>query len=275
MKKIFYYIAVSVFFIGCEEYMDITIDGNKEKKLVVEGLITTDTTAHKIVLSRSDDFFNKAEKLMETGAEVTITDGSGIFLLHETSPGIYLTDSDFYGEIGKTYTLNIKLSDTTEYTATETIYPLPEIDSILLRYDTTYQDGIDVLYYGNETAGLGDCYLWSLYVNNVLNTDTLFENVFTDDQFVDGKYINDFELFYIPSDELPTEKDTLNFKVEMYSISDKYYDYIVGLMLETAWKGSPWDGPASNSIGNISNGALGYFGASAVKRAENEIILER
>jgi len=57
----------------------------------------------------------------------------------------------------------------------------------------------------------------------------------------------------------------------MFSISGDYYDYLVGLMLETVWKGSPWDGPPANAASNISNGALGYFRASDRKTATTRI----
>lgn len=271
MKKTIYTIILSALFFGCEEYMDFKVDSDSSKKLVVEGMISTDTTAHKVILSRSDDFFIKKPQQMETGAIVSISEGLNNYLLHEISPGVYVTDSTVYGEIGKTYTLNIKLTDTTEYSATETIVALPEIDSITV-HDTmnVYIDGFILFYYGYEKPGIGDYYMWSLGLNNELYTDSIIENVFTDDQMADGQYIKDFPLFYIPSSDIT--RDTIDFELTMYSISGVYYDYLTGLLLETVWKGSPWDGPPANAIGNISNEAFGYFKACDVKRKTERVI---
>ena len=113
MRKIFLFIlSLSVFILsGCEEIMDLQFEGSGLKTLVVEGKITTDTTAHQVMLSWTGDFFNKPPQDMVTGAILTLSDGEKTFNLSETQPGIYSTDPDIYGEPGKTYTLNIRLSD--------------------------------------------------------------------------------------------------------------------------------------------------------------------
>jgi hypothetical protein len=60
--------------------------------------------------------------------------------------------------------------------------------------------------------------------------------------------------------------DTSMVTLEMHSVTTGYYDFMTAMMLETVWKGSPWDGPPANVAGNVSNGAKGYFRASDVKR---------
>ncbi len=54
----------------------------------------------------------------------------------------------------------------------------------------------------------------------------------------------------------------------MYSISKAYYEFLSALMVETIWRGSPWDGPPANIPGNVSNGGNGFFRASDVKRKD-------
>lgn len=277
MKNIIILLLALILFTSCEEYMDIEIEGSGEKKLVVEGLITTDTASHTVMLSWSGDFFEKGEHLMETGANVTITDGDEIFILNETEPGIYKTESTVFGMVGKTYTLNIRLRNDSVFTASEKIVALPEIDSIVPVYkkgfdQTTGQliNGYYINYFGYEPEGLGHCYLWNLYLDNRLYNDSLHKSVFTTDDFVDGNYIKDFEIFFISEDKL--DNDTTYVVVEMHSISKEYNDFLVSLLLETVWKGSPWDGPPANAVPNISNGALGYFRASDRKTANTQII---
>ena len=176
--------------------------------------------------------------------------------------------------------MDIKLTDTTEYQAQETIKPLPVIDSIGVRPNSGYgnnssglEKGYEVLYYGPEPPEEGQHYLWTLYLNDSLYTDRYFEMVFTDDEFVNGNYIKGIPLFFIPEDDIPT--DTFDVKIAMYSISKGFYDFLIGYMLETSWRGSPWDGPSANTAGNISNGAWGYFKACEVKYAVKRYIREK
>lgn len=262
---------------GCEEYMDVQFDNDSASKLVVEGSITTDTISHTIILSRSGDFFEKGEQKMETGANITVTDGDTAFIFSETEPGIYQSEPTVFGIAGKTYTMNITLNNGQVYSASEIIAELPEIDSVVAIPNTGFDQntgqrtqGYYINYYGPEPEGLGDYYSWNLYIDGKLDSDSLQEKVFTDDEFVDGNYIKDFEIFFIKESDLPS--DTTEILIEMLSISATYYDYLIGLMLETVWKGSPWDGPPANAVSNISNGALGYFRASDRKTATTKII---
>jgi hypothetical protein len=278
VKSIFYTVLPGIILMtGCEEYMDIKYNNEDNKRLVVEGAITTEMTSHSIVLSRSGDFFEKGPRVMETGANVTISDGSTVFPLNESDSGVYVTDYDIQGQIGHTYTLHVELADGSTYTASETITKLPEIDSILFKPGKGFnpvtgaiEEGYYVMYYGPEPKGPGDHYLWSLYLDDTLYTDTLYENVFSDDEFVDGNYIKDFELFFIRGNDITG--DIADVELVMYSISREYYEYLVGLLLETVWKGSPWDGPPANSVSNISNGALGYFRASDRKTKSAKLV---
>jgi hypothetical protein len=267
-------------FSGCEEYLDTAIEDNQETKLVVEGCITTDTTSHSVVLSRSGDFFEKGPKKMVSDAIVTVSEGEVVHMLKETEPGIYRTEPDVYGIIGKTYNLNILLDNDSVYTASEKIVELPEIDSIVAVYKAGFNQntgkrvyGYYINYYGFETEGLGNYYLWNLYIDNQLYSDSIQKQVFTSDDFVDGNYIKDFEMFFIAETNLPS--DTVEIKIEMFSITKEYYDFLVGLLLETVWKGSPWDGPPANAVSNLSNSALGYFRASDKKTATTKIIKQQ
>jgi hypothetical protein len=253
--------------ISCEEIMDVSFSGDSSKNLVVQGSITTDTIAHLVTLSLTGDFFNKPDQEMVSGAEVTISDGDTTFLLAEAEPGKYLTEPDVHGEVGKTYTLDIRLSDGRRFSASDMLRSCGDIDSIRqsANYNTyMFGYGYDVLFYGQEPPQPGDNYLYLLYINNVLYSDTLSEVVFANDEFVNGNYVGDFNVYRIKEADLQT--DTSMVTLEMYSITTEYYDYLNAMMLETVWKGSPWDGPPANVNGNLNNGARGYFRASEVKR---------
>ena len=247
--------------------MDVKFTGDSTRNLVVEGAITTDTMTHRVVLSYTGDFFEKPAEEMATGAEVSITDGEYTFILQEKSPGEYYTDVGVFGEVGKSYTLNIKLTDGRQYTASDSLRACTEFDSIRqsANYNTYLEGyGYDVMFYGKEPEPAGDYYMYLLYINDVLYTDTVTELTFAGDEFINGNYIRDFPVYRI------READIIGIiskvSLEMYSITRQYYEFMSALMVETVWRGSPWDGPPANVPGNVSNGAQGFFRASDVKR---------
>jgi len=231
-NKLIFILSGILILAACEEYMDVQFDNDSGSKLVVEGAITTDTTAHTIILSRSGDFFDKGDQMMESGAEITISDGDNVISYAEVEPGIYQTEPTVFGLIGKNYTMNITLDNGQVYSATETIAELPEIDSIIAISKAGFDQnsgqitqGYYINYYGFEPKGLGNFYLWNLYMNGKLESDSIQEKVFTDDEFVDGNYIKDFEIFFIKESDLPS--DTVEIEIEMFSISREYYDYMI------------------------------------------------
>lgn len=266
-RIIIYLVTLWALLSGCEEKMDIEFDDAITQKLVVEGSISTDTTAHQVMLSWTTSFFSLEEKDMVSGASVQISDNEGnVFPLIENEPGIYTTSPDVYGEVGRTYTLSIQLADGSQYTATDEIYTAaPPIDS--LRHSNNYNHfdpsmdffgyGYDVIFYGPEPAGIGDYYMWNMYINDTLANDTIYESIFTDDVFVDGNYIKDFTLGFIPEGDI--HGDSAKLTIETKLITKQYYDFLIGLMLETVWRGSPWDGPPANVPTNIKPEGFGFF----------------
>jgi hypothetical protein len=276
MKRTLLYIFIaSTFLQACEEPMDVKFNETGTKKLIVEGSITTDTMSHMILLSWSSDFFSNDPQQMVKNADLRITDGVKSFKLNETIPGVYLTEPSVYGETDKTYTLKIKLEDGREYTASDRLNSLPEVDSVIVRDTVLYQgpdkgnvSGYAIMYYGFEKPSPGDFYLWNLYINDSIFNKYYWNSTFTDDKFVNGSYIHDFMVYFIQNSDLT--KDTNSLVLESLSISKNYYNFLTDSNQETVWRGSPWDAPPANITSNIENGA-GFFKASAIKR--NKMVL--
>jgi len=276
MKRIPFYIFIAAALLqACEEPMDVTFNETGTKKIVVEGSITTDTLSHLIILSWSSDFFSSDSQQMVRNADLRITDGEKSFKLNETMPGVYLTEPSVYGEIDKTYTLRIKLEDGREYSASDRINSLPEVDSVTVRDTILYQgpdkgnvSGYAIMYFGPEKPSPGDFYFWNLYINDTIFNKYYWNSTFTDDKFVNGSYIHDFMVYFIQNSDLM--KDTNSLVLETLSISKNYYNFLMDSNQETVWRGSPWDAPPANINSNIENGA-GFFKATAVKR--NKIVL--
>ena len=263
-------IAVLIFtitilsFSACKEKIDIKL---KETyvRLVIEGEITNETKRHTIKITQTSNYFSNEAQPLVSGAIVTLNDGVNSAILTETSPGIYQTDSNYTGVIGKLYTLNVKYENE-EFTASSLLKNVAEVDSVTFGYDPFFPAKRTVNLWAQEPATYGDYYLWLYYVNGVLTSDTLKEWAFSDDLMVNGNYISGFPVYTIDAE--PGDTITL----EMKSITKDYYDFIYAVFFEVYGAGSPFSGPPANVKGNVINlthkekEVMGYFIASAVSR---------
>jgi len=156
--------------ISCEQSVDINCQTN-DRRLVVSGDFTNDTTVQSIRLYRSGSVTTGRPQTPVSGAKVSITDGIVTFTYLENpgSPGLYQTPTACFGIGGHTYTLSISNVDIDgdgsdeEYTA-QTMMPVPvRFDSLVsfygvngdnipgtvtnLGYYTTFYGGPDYLYH--------------------------------------------------------------------------------------------------------------------------------
>ncbi|MEI7594745.1 MAG: DUF4249 domain-containing protein [Bacteroidota bacterium] len=276
-----YYINICLFliaifvFTSCEERIDIKLK-DSDKRIVVEGSITTETKAHKVIITESSSYFYNQVAPVVSGATVTISDNLGnVFPLTEipSNSGIYYTDANVKGIAGRTYTLKItnvdidKNGKTEEYTASDLLKPVLTLDTISfelidsIKYPPIYA----INGWGQEPSTTGDYYVWKYYKNGILESDTLDELAFSDDNMVNGNYLPGFTIF--AGAALPGDTIT----VETISATKGYFDFIISFMIETRWNQGGIGGPPANVKTNISNGGLGWFNASDVTIAKGVV----
>ncbi len=270
MKKtlIFNMLLAVVMLSSCTKEIEYTLDEG-QSRIVIDGTITNEKKAHKVRITRTSNYLSKAANAPVSGALVSISDGSNFFTLKEIidGSGEYFTDSDVQGEEGKTYTLTVKVDDT-EYTSTTYMNKVVTLDSIYvfqLLQKVPFKEETDssytILMYAQEPPELGNYFTIIYFINDVLITDSLREVGYADDAVVNGTYFADYPTFDINNKNLkPNDKVTL----QLLSVDKNYYAFIDGVMRETEYKGGMFDGPPANVKGNISNGAMGFFNASAV-----------
>ncbi|MCB0402387.1 MAG: DUF4249 domain-containing protein [Flavobacteriales bacterium] len=259
------FLLSTMILVSCQKKIDFELNDQENSRLVVEGSITDQAKAHTIELTRTTSYYENQPAPREEGATVTITDGITTHTLTETSPGVYQTSASYAGVIGRTYTLNITTADNQFYTAESTLESVAPIDTVLLDVGLNFEDE-DVLilsHYGPEPAGVGNNYMWLVNINGIDYTEDVNDIMFVTDEFVDGNYIAGFEFQEILLSDLP-QADTLKIAIEMHSISRSYYDFLLAIALETQYNGDLFSGPPANIPSNVSNGALGFFRASAV-----------
>ena len=142
---------------------------NYESLLVVDALVTQESIPYTIKLSRT---FQDRDTLpdMVTNALVNMEDSQGnVTVFHEVSPGIYKSDpTNFTGQVGEIYTLNIKTSDGLEYESDPCVMTeVPEVDSIYFAYDkeffnngTEEEEGIRIFVDAGNEGGISKYFRW-------------------------------------------------------------------------------------------------------------------
>jgi len=252
MKKLATLLLITcIGFSSCEKVINLDLD-NTSPKLVIEGNIYNQPGPYIVKVTRTVGFDEANNYPAVSGATVVIDNNHGIKdTLSETTPGMYLT-SKINGIPGYTYSLSVTVDKTT-YTASSTMPAAIGIDSIFFEkfiignFDMVsikFQDHADILNY----------YRIVEYYNGKREPDfyTISDDVY------DGRVIT-YSIFATEdNDFLFNTGDEITIRLE--SIDKGVYDYF-----RTAAENSidSQSSTPANPLSNISNGALGYFSASA------------
>jgi len=279
--KIFILIIALVSLLAqCTERIEVEIDSTYTR-LVVEGYITTDTMAHTVKLSLSGDYFANKPADRIGDALVRLDDGEQATELteSESEPGLYLTETNYHGIPGRTYTLTISQVDIDddgiyeEYTAESVLHPVAKMDSIALDLmESPHFKIYQVLVYAWDPPET-NFYAFKVYKNGTLLTDTLSEMLVQNDEFFNGNYTHGIPSQFLDQDkegEVLVIGDTVTFELD--GITEEYYQYVIEAQSEVFYKTPMFSGPPANIMSNISNGALGFFSAYSIERLS--IILE-
>jgi hypothetical protein len=252
---------------SCTEIIELELDSS-DIRLVVDGVITTDTTSHIVKITTSSNYFLNEAPPAVSGALVQIHSDDQSITLTESYPesGIYFTPPEFYGTKGKDYTLSINLEkpvgDKTNYEAV-TSMPLTifSIDSIVLEYQEVWDFYLINLYAKDPPTT--DFYKIDALRNGEIITDTAYRSSVTDDRFFNGNNTNGLSVMFLRADEvMPGDTITL----VLSSISKEYYEFFLELQSESGSSNPLFSGPPANISSNIREGGLGFFSAQSCVR---------
>lgn len=100
---------------ACENDMTVTLK-TADKRLIVSGEFTSDTTIHSLCLSRSGSIISGRKQAVITGAKVYVTNkvDTIYFVESKATPGLYQTPTKCYAVGGQTYYLSITGVDVDE-----------------------------------------------------------------------------------------------------------------------------------------------------------------
>jgi len=275
MKNIIISVIITLALCACEEtvYLDLN---SSESKVIIEGQVTNRSGYQYVRVTRSTGFYETGESPAITDATVIVTDDAGneFNFVHNPgkyadSTGYYLPEIPFTGEVGRKYTLSVT-ADGSLYEAEDQLQPVTKIDSLGYRISEDekkdpkdYGKFYEVLLFAKEPQNTTDYYLFKFYRNDSLKFYFDTDIYYADDEVL-GENIDGVPspIYYAPGDLA---------RVEMYSLSRNGYVFYNDLQSLLNNDGGLFGQPPSNSRTNLSNGALGYFQASALEMQELEI----
>jgi hypothetical protein len=257
---------------SCTERIDIELKENF-RRIVVEGTITSDTTAHRVRLTTTTNYFYGEEPPVVAEAIVYLDNGNQKIQLDETpvGSGVYQTPADYFGIPGTAYQLEINIKepigDQDFFTASNT---MPEtalsIDSIGLEYEPTFEIWFVKLYALDPPTT--DFYRIDVQVSDLLISDTASRAQVTDDRFFNGNNTNGLTVSILRKDEVNVG-DTVTLLLS--SITEDYYRFFMQLQMESGFSSPLFSGPPANVTSNIKEGGLGFF--AAMGRARKTLIV--
>ncbi|MGQ1948275.1 DUF4249 domain-containing protein [Geofilum sp. OHC36d9] len=267
-------LLISLLLLGCEEEIVLPLKSVKQQ-LVVNGILTTDTTYHQVRLSLSGNYFDNQPQQSVSGATVSLSDGTSTIQLTENPEGSgnYYTPGDYYGKENTLYTLTIEdvkidgIDENTVYTASSRLPNIIKPDSVGIDYDNNW-DLWKIMLYAQDPEET-NFYLFKVLKNDSLISDTYDKVTIINDRYYDGNYADGVWIFGLDPEE--TEENLIPGDVitlECYSTDEQLYDYINGLQIELAGSNPLFSGNPANIPGNISNGAWGIFSACGVYRVK-------
>jgi len=279
---------------GCIEIIEWPGQNESSNTLVVEGLITTELKQHSVRLTRSQPVIVDSEPAAVEGANVTISSGSQLFQLTETAPGIYLTDS-IQGIVGLTYHLRIELNGVT-YEASAPLAALGNLpEPIAITTSSSAPPGMTprptMEYTYRSNFGYEEPFLYEILLQSDSQSvsDATYNGMelpnWVKEALAADKYVVKDSSYYLhPNLELPAifaygETTYRRFYlpstivIERYfALSPEHYAFVRAVLSETEWAGlGPFGYIPGKVVGNISNGALGYFAASEVSEVVQEV----
>ena len=289
MQRILLLLVFSLLLISCEKA--ITFQPDKGTDAVVIDATIENEQSPVVILSKSFSYFSRLSPALlassfQRNADVTLSNGVQSHRLREYSvevaPGYnfyyYSIDSAnlstaFKGELGRSYSLSVKVNNQ-DFTATTTIPFLTKtIDSLWWIKAPFNTDSNKVLIMARATdpPGYGNYIRYFTSTNGQAFYPGL-TSVF-DDQIVDGKtYSVQVEKGVNRNQEIDFENysffdkgDTV--KVKMTNIDKSTFDFWRTMEYSYSSIGNPFASP-TRVLGNIQGGALGYFGGYAAQYRE-------
>lgn len=271
MKYILLLISSIILISSCSEEIDLKLSST-DPIFVVDGHICDEVSPYNFVrLTMSSNYFNNTEATAVSGASVIINDGETDIIFEESKPGYYIAPFNFAGEHGKTYYLTISNIDTDGdgkmdvYTSQSVMPPTYTVDSVTCVYESL-MDLYRLCLYAKEDTETENFYMFGYSYNDSLVCDSYMDYAITDDSYFENDYCWGATISTIQEDFLQSGVINAGDTVDMHicSITKEFYKYIAAMSDIVEGSDPMFSSTPANAVGNIDNGALGFFTAMAV-----------
>ncbi len=275
IKKHIHIVILTIFLsfvlASCEKVIHLDLN-SADTRIVIEGNITPDAGPYEVVITTSGDYYTAEGIMPITGAQVIISDDIGNYdTLTEKSDGIYLTNN-IVGESDRTYSLDVVYKGNS-FSGSELLPVKVTIDS--LSYEEIPKNAgpppeepenkiYNIFCSFNDPEETEDYYRFTVLRNGEEDPNRRggSYNV-ASDQLFNGQTVK-YAIWYVEA----APQDTIT--IIMDAIGFNTYEYF--RTLNDALSSGGMGGTPYNPITNLSNDALGYFGAYT--RDRSSIVLE-
>lgn len=268
---------------GCSEEIDVHTKGMDASCLVVEAMITDrPDRPQRVLLTESIDYFMTEQPPAVSGAEVSVSDGTGMFHFTETpaGSGCYVGPEGFHGVPGNTYTLSVDAVVGGERNHYEAVSTMEEVG-----FDV---EAVDYMYLGAQVDSLWNVAVWGqdhpepgyYYVSATLN-EAVFPlglSLVMDDKYFNGQKVVCFPITTLYQTEATRQQygacgkylevgDV--FTLNVYSVPKDYYTFYTGFISSSIGATVPMlQSQPANCPTNITGvDAVGYFVACSSSSA--------
>jgi hypothetical protein len=249
--KIAFLISTVLIIASCEKVIHLNFN-DSASKVVIQGNIYDQTGPFTVKISRSVNFDQSNAYPPVTGARVEIRDNvTQTEVLTESAPGTYVT-SRLRGIQGRTYSLTVKNGADTYQSVAVMPYAV-RMDSIYFALSPFSGEKTTTVRFSDPPFTV-NFYRLVYFINAVQQK----EFYMMDDELFQGATVR-YGLHARGSDIQLKKGDLVTVWLE--SVDKGVYEYF-----RTAGNDEGQPASPSNPVSNISNGALGYFSASAVRK---------
>ncbi|MFV0541796.1 MAG: DUF4249 domain-containing protein [Aestuariibaculum sp.] len=274
-RYIVLFLSVFTLIQSCEDPIDVNLP-TTAPRLVIEASLDwekgTSGNEQSIKLSLSTPFFETETHTTVTGATVSVTNENtgDIFAFTDQNDGTYTTNT-FVPLVNNTYRLDVAYNGE-NYRATETLMPVVDIKNVTQSTEDGFDDeALELNFYFDDPEDEENHYLIKWWEQG----DKFPYFVDLSDEFSNGNEMNGFiekmdddededgEKAFEPGDEV---------YVNLYGISEQYYNFMRILIEQYESQGNPFSSSAVQIRGNCVNPvnpdkyAYGYFRLSQVSK---------
>ncbi len=173
MKRIIYFLFLgSAIFYSCEDVINPQLE-SAEPVLVIDAWINNLPDSQRVILTRTQPYFQNSLPPAVSGATVTITDQDGIvFTFIEDKPGEYVwvpSGNNVFGTIGLNYTLSVQTNGET-FVAESRMGRVPVVDSLTFYLEEGNQFTDDLYlaeFWATDPVENGDAYWIKFFKNGI------------------------------------------------------------------------------------------------------------